>query len=190
MKKQLIIASFFLILVANVSAKFGIGAGAGIIYPGFSKSSLYGSQFGAGAGFDIFIRHTILNFSDSLHIDARYSYRNYKADVNLPKTATTRFNFSYLGLNLFMNILRFSDFYLYSGVGASMVTVQAAKDYLDVTEILIMPEISVGIEWNLSTHYNLFSQFDLQFGSINVRDDILPVNGFRLIIGGTMFLTE
>ena len=190
MKKQLIIASFILILVANVSAKFGIGAGAGMIYPGFSKSSLYGSQFGVGAGFDVFLRHTLLNISDSLHIDARYSYRNYKADVILPNTATTRFNFSYLGLGLFINILRISDFYLYSGAGASLVTVQAVKDFLEVTETLIMPEISVGIEWNLSTHYNLFSQFDLQFGSISVRNDILPVNGFRLIIGGTMFLTE
>ena len=41
MKKQLIIASFFLILVSNVSAKFGIGAAGGIIYPGFSKSDLF-----------------------------------------------------------------------------------------------------------------------------------------------------
>lgn len=93
MKKQLIIVCAFLVIATNASAKFGIGAGAGIIYPGFSESSLYGSQFGLGAGFDIFLRHTLLQFSDSLHIDARYSYRNYKADVNLPNTGATRFGF-------------------------------------------------------------------------------------------------
>ena len=190
MKKQLIIVCTFLVIVTNANAKFGIGAGAGIIYPGFSESSLYGSQFGLGGGFDIFLRHTLLQFSDSLRIEARYSYRNYKADVNLPKTGATRFGFNYLGLGLFMNFISFGDFDLYAGGGANLLTVQASKDFLDVTETLLMPEVSAGIEWNLSQYYNLFSQIDFQFGSIMVRDDILPMHGFRLIIGGTMFLTE
>jgi hypothetical protein len=190
MKKQLIIAGIFFIIATSGYAKFGIGGGGGIIYPGFSESSLYGSKFGLGGGFELFIRHTLLQLGDSLHIDARYSYRNYKADVNLPNTATTRFSFNYLGVGVFMKILNFSDFDLYAGGGVSLVTVQAAKDFFEITETLPMPEVSLGIEWNLSKYYNIFSQLDFQFGSIAVRDDVLPLHGFRLIIGGTMFLTE
>ncbi len=190
MKKQLIIASIFLIFASTASAKFGIGAAGGIIYPGFNESSLYGSKFGVGGGYDLFLRHTLLKFSDSLHVDARYSYRNYKADINLPYTEATRFSFSYLGIGVFMEFWHFSDFAMYAGGGGSLVTVQASKDYLAVTETLFMPELSLGIEWNLGDFYNLYSQFDLQFGSLMVRDDALSLNGFRLIIGGTMFLTE
>ena len=120
MKKQLIIVCIFVVIATNANAKFGIGAGAGIIYPGFSESSIYGSQFGLGGGFDIFLRHTLLQFSDNLHIDARYSYRNYKADVNLPNTATTRFGFNYLGLGLFMEIISFGDFDIYAGGGVNV----------------------------------------------------------------------
>lgn len=99
-------------------------------------------------------------------------------------------DFDYLGIGLFMKFISFGDFDLYAGGGANLLTVQASKDFLDVTETLLMPEVSAGIEWNLSQHYNLFSQIDFQFGSIMVRDDILPMYGFRLIIGGTMFLIE
>jgi len=191
MKKQLIIASFILILVANVSAKFGIGAAGGIIYPGFSKSDLYGSQFGVGFGYEFFIRHKLLKISDNFIMDARYSYKNYKDDINLANSETSRFNFTYLTIGITADYYHFADFILYAGGGASLVTAHATRDYLkDVTATLMMPEISTGIEWNLSTNYNLYSQIDFQFGAISSGDDNIYLHGFRITVGGTMFLAE
>lgn len=191
MKKQIIIAVFILIFSVPVMAQFGIAAGGGMIYPGFAESDLYKSKFSAGAGFDVIIRHKLLKISDDITIDARYSYKHYFADVNLPFSSASRFQFSYLTLGITSDVLGFSDFDLYTGAGVSLMTSSAALDYIkDVIETTMLPEFTLGLEWNLSTHYNLFAQTDFQFGEIRVNNDILPLHGFRLFVGGTMFLTE
>ena len=155
MKKQIIIAVFILAISVPVMAQFGIAAGGGMIYPGFAESDLYGSKFGAGAGFDVIIRHQLVKISDDIILDARYSYKHYFADVNLPFTQASRFQFSYLTLGVTSDVVSFSDFDLYAGAGASLMTSSAELDYIkDVIETTILPEITAGVEWNLSTHYN------------------------------------
>jgi hypothetical protein len=190
MKKQIIIAVLLCGMAGVGLAQFGIGAGGGIIYPGFSKSEVSGSQFGLGVGFDVLIRHTLLKLSDSLTIDARYSYRHYVADISLPRVLTTRFKFSYLSIAVSTDFYSVSSLDLYGGIGASLCTTNAIKDFLEVTETVMLPEVLIGIEYELSRYYNLYSEMDFQFGEIRVRDDNLSLNGFRWIIGATMFLTE
>jgi len=191
MKKQLIITVLFCMLVGSGWARFGIGAAGGIIYPGFSKSDIFESQFGVGYGYEFFIRHQLLKVSDNFILDARYSYKNYRADINLANSFTSRFNFTYLTIGITADYYHFSDFALYAGGGVGLVTAHATRAYVqDVTETLMMPDVSAGIDWNLSTNYNLFSQLDFQFGVINSGDDNIYLHGFRIIVGGTMFLTE
>ena len=191
MKKQIIIAVILTLFSIPGYSQFGIAAGGGVIYPGFAKSDLYGSQFGAGAGFDVMMRHKLLTITDEYSLDARYSYKHYFSDVNLPFSSTSRFLFSYLTLSVTADIFHLTDFDIYIGGGASLMTSNASLDYIkDVIETAFLPEITTGVEWNLALHYNLFAQLDFQFGEIMVHDDNLPLHGLRFVLGGTMFLTE
>jgi len=192
MKKQIIIAFLIALVTGTGSAQFGIGASGGLIYPGFAKSDNFGSQFGVGAGFDIFMRHRLISISDSAQIVARYSYRNYFSDINLPNVQTTRFKFTYLSLGATIVLYRFDFLQVYGGGGLSLVTGNIDKDEINETISTLLPEIIVGVELPLSHNYNLFSEVDFQFGTLllETRNYTLPVHGFRLVIGGTMFLTE
>ena len=78
----------------------------------------------------------------------------------------------------------------YAGAGAALVNVQANKDLLDVNDSIIIPEVLTGMAYFLSEYYNVFLDLAVQFGSVKVRNDTIPLTGLRLILGLTMYLTE
>jgi len=188
--KKLIVA-YILLLVLSTSgySQFGLGANAGMLYPGLSKSDVSGSQFDLGWGYEFFVRHNLVQLSDSFILKARWSYRHYKTTIEIPNVLDIWFKFNYLTLDFFLDLAESRDFTLYSGLGASLVSTNAEKDFTEVTETLFVPEILAGGEYRLSENYNLFLEGSFQFGSISdVDGQSIPLNGIRIIIGATMFL--
>lgn len=194
MKSLRITSSMLILLIcSNVNtslAEAGLGAGGGLLYPGFQSSKKYNSRYGAGFGFDLMIRHTLITFDSSTTIDARYAFRSYYSDIDLPSNSVTRFSFNYLVVGLTFDAVKIHDFQVYGGLAAALITAKAQPMYVDdITETLILPEILTGIEWELNPSYNLFSEFGFQFGSLDITSDILPITGIRWMLGATMFLT-
>jgi hypothetical protein len=168
----------------------GFGAGGGMLYPGFQASERYGSRFGAGFGFDLLARHTLIKIDSLNVIDARYGFRSYYSDIDLATNSVTRFRYTYLVIGITWDALRISDYQIYAGAAASLVTAKAQQRYVDdVTESLMLPEVLMGVEWEINTNYNLFAEVGIQFGAIDITSDVLSLTGMRLLIGGTMFLT-
>jgi hypothetical protein len=190
MKKLIILPVIFVLFTTYVHAQVGIGAGGGLYYPGVSESESYGSRFVTGAGYEFFARHQLLTFSPNFNIHARYAYQFYYSDINLPFTQETRFTFNFLIIAIFVPVLEWNGVHLITGGGLGLLTVQASKDLLSVTESLLVPQLKVGIEKSLGGYFNIYADLLLQFGSFPVRDDVLSINGLRLIGGFTMFLTD
>ena len=140
MKKQIINIFLLLTMITVCHGEVGLGGGGGLLNPGFSSSSKYGSQFGVGFGFDLFVRHTIFK-PDSLHeIDARYAFRSYSSDIDLPSNSVTRFDFTYLTVGLTMDVVRISHIQIYAGPAVSLVTAKAPQRYVnDITESCFNP---------------------------------------------------
>ena len=186
--------NFFILLILFLFqiafGQVGIGAGGGLLYPGFQESDLYKSRFIVGGGFEIFARHNLLKINESVMLDARYAYRNYFSDVDLPFTENTRFIFNYLSAEVFTVIKRFERWQFYGGGGFSLVSINASKDFFESIESIVMPELFIGIEVLFGRHYNLFGEFLFQHGSVGAREDILQLTGVRFMLGGTMYFTE
>jgi hypothetical protein len=107
----------------------------------------------------------------------------------LPNVLEIWFKFNSLSIDLFIDLVNSDKFVLYSGLGVSLVSVNAEKDFLKITETEFIPEILVGGELLLSQNYNLFTEFSFQFGSVeNVNNETIPLTGFRIVVGATMFL--
>ena len=190
MKKQLIIAILFSSIIFEAQARVGIGAAGGGIYPGFLQSEIYHSNFDLGGGYEFFARHKLFQLRGEINVDAKYSYRKYISQAYLPFTADTRFSFDYLVLDLTTTFARSDLLHFYAGAGAALVNVQANKDLLDVNDSIIIPEVLTGMAYFLSEYYNVFLDLAVQFGSVKVRNDTIPLTGLRLILGLTMYLTE
>ena len=79
-------------------------------------------------------------------IKARWSYRYYKTTIALPNVLKIWFKFNYLTLDFFVDLVKLEKFTLYSGVGFSLVSINAEKDFLKVTETELVPEILLGGE--------------------------------------------
>ncbi len=190
--KRLMIIVVSLLIWNNIGrAQFGLGASAGMLHPGLNNSDVTDSQFDPGWGYDFFIRHNLAQIGDSLMLKARWSYRHYKTTIELPNVLEIWFKFNYLTLDLFMDLVKSEKFTLYSGLGGSLVSVNAEKDFLKVTKTEFVPEILLGGELLLSQNYNLFAECSFQFGSIgNVYDETIPMNGLRIVFGATMFLVS
>jgi hypothetical protein len=189
MKKILIIVVTLLIFTTISEAQIGLGAAVGMLNPGLLKSDVSESQFDPGWGYEFFIRHNLAQIGDSLMIKARWSYRHYKSTIELPNVLEIWFKFNSLSIDLFIDLVNSDNFVLYSGLGVSLVSVNAEKDFLKVTETEFVPEILVGGELSLSQNYNLFTEFSFQFGSVeNVNNETIPFTGFRIVVGATMFL--
>jgi len=189
MKKLMIIIVTLLVFTAVGEAQIGLGAAAGMLNPGLIKSEITETQFDPGWGYEFFIRHNLVQIGDSLMIKARWSYRHYKTTIILPNVLEIWFKFNYLTLDFFIDLVKFEKITLYSGLGGSLVSVNAAKDFLKITETEFVPELLIGGELLLSQNYNLFTEFSFQFGSINnVYDETISMTGFRIVLGATMFL--
>jgi len=189
MKKLMIVVVALLVFTSIGEAQIGLGAAAGMLNPGLIKSDITETQFDPGWGYEFFIRHNLVQIGDSLLLKARWSYRHYKSTIILPNVLEIWFKFNYLTLDLFIDIVKSEKFTLYSGLGGSLVSVNAEKDFLKITETEFVPELLVGGELSLSQYYNLFTEFSFQFGSIeNVYDETISMTGFRIVIGATMFL--
>ena len=189
MKKLILIIIILLIQSMESRAQLGLGASGGMLYPGLGKSEISESQFDLGWGYEFFIRHNLAQLTDSLMLKARWSYRHYKTTIELPNVLELWFKFNYLTIDVFIDLLRSEKMTLYTGLGGSLVSAFAEKDYLEVNATEFVPEILLGGEYNLSENYNLFLESSFQFGSISdVQGESLPVHGFRLVIGATMFL--
>jgi hypothetical protein len=189
MKKLILITIVLFIQSTESRAQLGLGASAGMLYPGFAKSDVSESQFDLGWGYEFFIRHNLVQLSDSLMLKARWSYRHYKNTIELPNVLEIWFKFNYLTLDLFIDLVRSENFTLYSGLGGSLVSISAEKDFLQVSATEFVPEILLGGEYNLSDYYNLFIESSFQFGSISdVHGESLPIHGIRVVLGATMFL--
>jgi len=188
MKKLMIIVVSILIMTALGQAQFGLGASAGMLNPGLDKSDVSESQFDPGWGYEFLIRHNLAQIGDSIQVKARWSYRYFKTTTELPNVLEIWFKFNYLTLDMFVDLLKSETFGLYSGLGGSLVSVNAEKDFLKVTETAFVPEIVLGGELLLSQYYNLFTECSFQFGSIKTNDDQIPLTGFRIVLGATMFL--
>jgi len=190
MKKVRIIIIIHLIAVGIGYAQVGIGAGGGLFYPGLSESNAYGSRFGSGAGYEFFARHQILTLSSKLNLHAKYSYQFYFSDIDLPFTQRTRFTFNYLNIAVFLPALKWKSLQITTGGGIGLLTVNASKDFLSVTETVLVPHLQIGVEKSLGDFFNMYADFHLQFGSFPVRTDILAIHGIKLLVGLTMFLAE
>jgi len=190
MKKQLIIYILLLITFDSGFTRVGIGAAGGILYPGLLKSELYGSRFELGGGYEIYARHRLFQLGSHAKVDARYFYRKYYCTSELPYTADTRFSFDYLAINLSTAFKEGESYHIYAGAGIALTNTQAAKDFLNVNDSLILPELMAGVTYFWNKDYDVFLEMGIQFGSIQVRDDHVPVTGLRLTLGATMYLTE
>jgi hypothetical protein len=189
MNKLIVVCVLMLVFCTSGYSQFGLGASGGMLYPGLSKSEFSESQFDPGWGYELFIRHNLVPLSDSLMLKTRWSYRHYKTTIELPNILEIWFKFNYLTLDFFIDLAKSQDFTLYSGLGVSLVSTNAEKDFTEVSETLFVPEILVGGEYNLSDNYNLFLESSFQFGAISdVDGQSIPINGVRIVIGATMFL--
>ena len=188
MRKSILLLVSILILATSAEAQFGIGADAAMLDPGFNKSDVSQSQFDPGWGYEFFIRHNLVQIGDCLQLRARWSYRYDKTTIKLPNVLEIWFKFDYLTLNLFVNVIKSKNFILYSGLGGSLVSVNAEKDFLKVAETIFIPEVLLGGELMLSKYYNLFTECSFQSGSVKTDYEVLPITGFRVVIGATMFL--
>jgi len=190
MKKQVIITILCLFVYMETWAKVGIGAAGGGLYPGILQSEIHKSNFELGAGYEFFARHKLFQLSDRMNVDAKYSYRKYFSQAYLPFTTDTRFSFDYLVLDLTSTMIQSEQLHFYAGAGIALVNVHANKDFLDVNDSVILPEILTGMAYYFSNFYNVFLDLGWQFGSVKVRNDTIPLTGLRLILGATMFLSE
>ena len=190
MRKLMIIVISILIMTALGQAQFGIGSSAGMLNPGLTTSDVSEDRFDPGWGYELFIRHDLARLGDSTQVKARWSYRYYKTTIELPNVLEIWFKFTYLTLDIYADLLNDNTFVLYSGLGGSLVSVNAEKDFLKVTETVFVPEIVVGGELLLSDYYNLFTECSLQFGSVKADTDKIPLTGFRIVLGATMFLVS
>jgi hypothetical protein len=175
---------------STCEAQVGIGAGGGLYYPGLAESSASKSRFGIGAGYELFARHRLVSFSENVNMHAKYTYQNYFSDIDLPFTQRTRFSFDYLSISVFMKIFELYQFHVTGGAGMALVSVTASKDLLSVTETALVPHILLGLEKALGPDFNLYFDFVMQFGTVRVREDNLPITGFKGIVGFTMFISK
>jgi len=189
LKKLMIIVVSIMVWTTVGQAQIGLGVSAGMLNPGLNKSEISESQFDPGWGYEIFIRHNLVQIGDSLMLKARWSYRHYKTTIELPNVLEIWFKFNYLTLDIFIDLLKSETLSLYGGLGGSLVSINAEKDFLKVTKTEFIPEILLGGELILSQNYNLFTEFSFQFGSVkDVYDESIPLTGFRIVVGATMFL--
>ena len=191
MNKKLIALIFFLIIMQSARAQFGIGGAGGILNPGLVKSDSSGSQFNTGWGYELFITHNVIKIADTLQIKARWSYRQYINEIELPYILGTWFTFKYLTINFLVDIYHFDEFALYTGFGVSLVSVRANRDFFDYTDSIFVPELDLGLKWILSQNYNLFSELSFQYGKLSdIFGENIPVSGLRFVIGAVMYLSE
>jgi hypothetical protein len=190
MQKIVIILIWFSILYSLTFAQVGIGAGGGLNYPGLSQSDNANSQFNLGAGYDIFIRHRLLKFSENYVLHAKYSVSKYFSDIKLVRVGNTRFTFNYLSVEILMPFQSYESLKLVAHAGLHLVNTTAVQRYFDSNESLLVPSFGAGAEYWFSENYNIFSLFNFQFGEFEDNGQSLPVNGFRFQVGATMFLTE
>jgi hypothetical protein len=188
MKMLMMIVVTLLIWNTIVQAQIGLGASAGMLNPGLNKSDVTETQFDPGWGYEFFIRHNLVQIGDSLMLKARWSYRHYKTTIELPNVLEVWFKFNYLTVDLFIDLVRSEQLILYSGLGGSLVSVTAEKDFFEVTEAEFVPEILLGVELLLSQNYNLFTEISFQYGSVKTEYDEISMTGFRIVLGATMFL--
>jgi hypothetical protein len=181
------ISFVLVVLISTTRGQTGIGVTGTMYYPGFFASEVFHSRFGIGGGYEFFARHKILEIDPALEFHARYNYRRYYDSIRLPYTATTNFNFTYLSIAVLSPLKQFKRITLYGGGGVNMATITAARDFLQVTEVCLLPDIISGIELNLSRNYNLFGEICFQFGQVRVGQDNIPLTGLRFSLGATMF---
>lgn len=191
MKKILMIIIIWLCLFSMSSAQVGIGAGGGLIYPGFTDSDLYNSRFIVGAGYDVFIRHRLIKITKDIQLNAKYSVGKYFSDIELASVGKTRYHFSYLSVELLTPIKALNSFNIVGGGGVHLVNVTAVQKYTkDTNESMLVPSIIIGAEYWFNKNYNVFGNLNFQFGEFEDNRQNLPVHGFRFQVGATMFLTE
>ena len=190
MTKWIMILLLWICLFTMSSAQVGIGGGGGLNYPGISASELHNSRFVLGAGYDIFIRHRLIKITKDLQLNAKYSVSNYFSDIDLSRVGKTRFNFNYLSIEVLTAIKTINSFVFTGGAGLNLVNVTAVQDYFESNESMIIPSVIVGAEYWFNKKYNVFANFNIQFGEFYVNGQNLPVHGFRLQLGATMFFTE
>jgi len=116
-------------------------------------------------------------------------FRYYRSQIELPFVLDTWFKFRYLTLNLFTDIVSDESLAFYVGLGGSLVTLNADKDFISITESIFVPELALGGEYFLSRNYSVFTELSFQTGSVNIDlDESLSLMGIRFIIGVTMYL--
>jgi len=191
MKNITVIALLWICLFSIGSAQVGIGAGGGLNYPGITDSDLYSSRFMVGAGYDVFIRHRLIKITKDIQLTAKYSVSKYFSDIDLASVGKTRYHFSYLSVELMAPIKSLNSFTIIGGGGLNLVSINAVQKYTkDTNESMLIPSIIVGAEYWFSNNYNIFGNFNFQFGEFEDNRQNLRVHGFRFQVGATMFLTE
>jgi hypothetical protein len=190
MTKWIMILWLWICIYTMSFAQVGIGGGGGLNYPGISASELHNSRFVVGAGYDIFIRHRLIKITKDLQLNAKYSVSNYFSDIDLSRVGKTRFNFNYLSIEVLMPFKSINSFVFIGGAGLHLVNVTAVQDYFESNESMIIPSVIIGTEYWFDKNYNVFANLNFQFGEFNDNGQNLPVHGFRLQVGATMFFTE
>lgn len=186
---------FLFLVQQSAEARFGLGAGGGIIYPGFFKSSVYKTQFAAGFNYDVFIHYD----QEISGLDDRISYiiavSNGNADTKLTKTGTTNFKFNYLNLDIIYPVFHNNKMLLKMGIGAALATISAKKYSFEVNDSIFIPQIVIRGEYEINRDFNLFLNSSFQSGTLNVlfdysSKDELALHGLKMVFGATMFLTD
>lgn len=191
MSKLLLILLLWVCLFSITSAQVGIGAGGGLNYPGITASDLHNSRFVVGVGYDVFVRHKLIKITKEQQLNAKYSVSNYFSDIDLARAGKTRFNFNYLSIEVLTPLKALNSFIIIGGAGLHIVNITAVKKYTeDTNESIIIPSVIVGTEYWFNENYNIFTNFNFQFGEFNDNSQNIPVHGFRFQLGATMFLTE
>ena len=190
MKRLLLIIFLWICLFSLGFSQVGIGAGGGLNYPGISSSDLANSKFKIGAGWDVFVRHKLIKFSENYTLHAKYTVSNYFSDIELVRVGNTRFNFSYLSVELLLPFKIIESFKIIGGAGLNLITATAVQRYFESNESLLLPSVMIGTEYWFNKNYNLFGNLNFQFGEFEDNGQDLPVHGFRFQVGVTMFLTE
>ena len=191
MKKILIIVFIIFIALQDGYTQTGIGGSAGMNYYGIASSDPSASQFKAGWGYEVFFRHDLFKIGPSNMISARYTYRHHQNSIELPFVLDTRFIFKYLTIDFIMDVYKTEKFSVYPGLGLSLVTINAEKDWYQYTDSPLVPEIILGGEWRFADYYCLFTEISLQHGALkDVLGEDIPISGVRFILGFTMFISE
>ncbi len=180
----------FFLSLASLHAQTGIGVSAGGQYPGISSSVEQDLQFKLGYGYAVFLRHAVIGISESIKLHARYSADFYFNPIDFPSENNVQYEFSDFSAGLFFVFNHKATYKFYSGLSINYMTSKAeTRYYSPFNSQEIIPKVFTGTEYQIGEYYSLYAELFFQYGEITAGPEQLPITGFGLMIGATMFFS-